>query len=352
MIPSELTLGAYDRSNGFTEYTPIVKTEVTVPECIGELERPARKEKLKVPAQYVVTLDDAICIPRQVIIQGDKLLPDTFRRLNPKMNHVQLAPLTEDVFRLTRPQPAPNYISDKCFYFDGEHADHFGHFTLEVLSRLWPFPHLDPSQYLFVTSAKPHPNHAELLRPFGIHQSQIHYFKEPIRCKSLTVSSQGYLLERSVSDQALKVWKTISDFYSGGPAIDRLYVSRANWTKQRNLINEAAIEAKARSLGYQVISPERLSIDEQINIFSRAKMIAGPSGSGLYNCIYSATLGERLILASSKFVTMNDTVINRSTGSKILYLTGAPVRSDVSPMLADWSIDANLVFDYLGRYAT
>jgi capsular polysaccharide biosynthesis protein len=71
---------------------------------------------------------------------------------------------------------------------------------------------------------------------------------------------------------------------------DKLYVSRREWKdisfNSRSLINRDDVEDLFRSSGYSIISPEAMSIDEQIRLFRGARIVAGESGSGLHNSIF------------------------------------------------------------------
>jgi capsular polysaccharide biosynthesis protein len=142
------------------------------------------------------------------------------------------------------------------------------------------------------------------------------------------------------------VWNRIGEFYDDGQKRDKLYVSRTKWTKQRKLVNEVEIETALHEMGFQVIYPETMDVPEQVRAFRNARVIVGPSGSGLYNCVYCRDKGERAILASAAFVTLNDALINTRTQSTITYLTGEQIDKTVPSMLADWHIDFELVRDF------
>ena len=70
-----------------------------------------------------------------------------------------------------------------------------------------------------------------------------------------------------------------------GRSVERprlLYVSRIG-LPGRLCVNERALAADLERLGFTTVSPERLTIDEQIVLFSGAAAIVGPHGSGLAN---------------------------------------------------------------------
>lgn len=66
----------------------------------------------------------------------------------------------------------------------------------------------------------------------------------------------------------------------------RLYVTR-RFASHRHLVNEVAIEAVFKEFGFETIAAERLSIDEKIDTFGQASMIAGLHGSNLTNILFA-----------------------------------------------------------------
>jgi capsular polysaccharide biosynthesis protein len=325
-------------------HAPGRTTSIDQPVCVGTIERPITAKSIVIPEQYVVTLHDVVAVPRQLLVRGREILPDSFRRGSPRHAHRQLERISEQRFRSKTAIEPQDTIAEPVFYLDGEHMSHFGHFTLEVLSRLWYW-----KEYARMSESRPRVVCSsvrdftlELLKPFGIAQQDIHILDKPTLLKNVTIASQGYVLESGVTEDAFDAWRTIGDFYGAPPGPSRIYVSRSNWQKQRILRNEAQVEAIFREHGFEIVYPEMLSIAQQVALFRTADIVAGPSGSGLYNCVYCSKSGQRIILASSKFVTPNDTLVNLGTNSRITYITGTPAAAG-SGMFADWDLDTAML---------
>lgn len=309
------------------------------PEVTGAVTRKATVVPLDVPADYLVRLRDVVCHPRQVLLQGRGLLPDSFRRYDPRHAHVRLAPSPGGGFVLRPQSDAPvEELGGPVFYLDAEHPDHYGHVTLELMSRLWCYddPHL--REATFLTSSRKRPLLEALLEPLGIAGSRVRTFSAPVRCADLLVSNQAYVLERSVSPNAFKVWDAIGDAYARPGTSERIYVSRSAWGKQRVLQNEGEVEDLFRRYDFEVVVPEALPVSEQVRLFRGARVIAGPSGSGLYNCVYSRG-GQRLILASDKFLTSNDALVNARGEAQVSYVAGRVQDPELPGMQAPWVID-------------
>ncbi len=72
------------------------------------------------------------------------------------------------------------------------------------------------------------------------------------------------------------------------------YVSRSLSTRRRPwyrvMINEVQVEHMAREAGFAIVAPEVWSLAEQIRLFSHVTHVIGPSGSGMFNVMFSQDL--------------------------------------------------------------
>lgn len=286
-------------------------------------------------------------LPGQVLLQGASILLDSFRRYDLSKPHDGLLRAGEGwvVRGATDPEA---YIERPCYYFDGEHINHHGHLTLEVLSRLWALRYLDASNLTFVTSRSNTQNLSIVLKPFGVNPSQILKINGPTYCEDLFIASQSYVLEASVSERAPYVYNKISDFYHKTGTPERIYISRSRWRQQRNLLNELEIERQFEKAGFFVIHPQELPLDHQIELMAGAKIIAGPSGSAMYNVVYSKGRRKIYILVSDRFITANDALVNLMADScEIIYLAGRSIEGSKPGMLSDWVLDETAVQNVL-----
>jgi capsular polysaccharide biosynthesis protein len=66
----------------------------------------------------------------------------------------------------------------------------------------------------------------------------------------------------------------------------RVYLSRKD-AMMRRVLNEPAVEALLQAHGFETVQTERLSVFEQVALFSNAEIIAGPHGAGLTNAVFA-----------------------------------------------------------------
>lgn len=69
-------------------------------------------------------------------------------------------------------------------------------------------------------------------------------------------------------------------------APEKIYISRAS-ASARRMVNEKELEAALSEAGFTIMTLEGRSFQEQVALFSRAKVVVGPHGSGLANVIFA-----------------------------------------------------------------
>jgi capsular polysaccharide biosynthesis protein len=66
----------------------------------------------------------------------------------------------------------------------------------------------------------------------------------------------------------------------------------------RRLVNQDEVEREFSARGFKIVAPENLSVMQQIELFSRARVIAGPAGAALANLVFAPPGCQMLILAA------------------------------------------------------
>ena len=182
-------------------------------------------------------------------------------------------------------------------YFD----KHYGHFLTEAISRLWPL-HLGQflnKTWVFRVAGKPtsqcNPDFInQFMKALGFHGT-IRFAYKPILVKHLIIpapaninGSHCHIIFRNLTKTiGSSLINNFDGSYLESPT-GHYYLSRSNLPNHfRKIANERLLEMKLHERGYNVISPENLSIPEQIYIFSNAKKIVGTVGSAFHNILLS-----------------------------------------------------------------
>jgi capsular polysaccharide biosynthesis protein len=122
-----------------------------------------------------------------------------------------------------------------------------------------------------------------------------------------------------------------------------LYLRRNSST--RRFINQDEVEQVFSARGFQTIVPENLSVQQQIELFSRAKLIAGPTGAAIANLVFAPPGCRILVLAASNRHWPFHYWLNmaHAAGHHLQYLFGQPAGPSPHPAHPD------LYFDDLSR---
>ncbi len=93
-----------------------------------------------------------------------------------------------------------------------------------------------------------------------------------------------------IDPESCELFAEMRAAYGNRPRGARIYVSRlslnrAGWST-RVMTNEAELIERLAGVGFEIVTPEHLSIPEQIAVFASAALVVGPSGSNLYNTMF------------------------------------------------------------------
>lgn len=222
---------------------------------------------------------------------------------------------------------------NKTAFFLGHYNNHWGHFLVESMTRLWPLiDNINPDyDYIFIpvncggftgTHGK---NCLGILELFGFKKEQIKFAAEPVQYDKVIIPETtwgfeggGYhKIQGEVFNRAAK---------SVEPSkYEKVYFSRRK-LELDNLFGEDKIENVFKDNGYKVIYPEKLSTKEQIAIVKGAKHLAGISGSALHIAAFASSpdliieeinrleLKNDIQLQICKMKNINLTTIKGNTG--------------------------------------
>ena len=201
------------------------------------------------------------------------------------------------------------YHINETVVYGGVICDHFAHVIAESLSRMWWFLENRDSNYKFVFISL-FPDNDNMIRLFyellfmlGMKEKNIAVIKKPTRFDSIIIPCQTTFYHSGFREKAMTIYNTIRD--SVPPArYDKVYLTRTKLPRS-GVYNEEYFEDYYRSIGYEVIAPEQLSIREQISIAAGAKSIACVTG----------TLQHHILFCHDE---VNITLLNRSANIKIV----------------------------------
>ncbi|CAM3689721.1 glycosyltransferase family 61 protein [Bordetella bronchialis] len=111
----------------------------------------------------------------------------------------------------------------------------------------------------------------------------------------------------------------------------------------RNLLNQDELEAGLMDLGFEVVHPEKLSIEEQIGVFEQADVVVGPTGAQMTNIAWCRPGTRVIVLASdhhSHQLYMWQ-LLGRASGAEVAIMQGprAYRRDDIFSVHDDYHVE-------------
>ena len=250
-------------------------------------------------------IDDAEILPSYgaTVASGQYLLKDT-THVPPIHWHRYILPLVamnEDRALILRQAAACPDIEDAIYF--GHNANYY-HFICEDLPRLLLFDEQNERRGRPVlVDLNISAWQQSLLVRSGIDASRFKVvnFGVPLRLRQLNVPS---LVSRDllVHPKAVELIRARLASAAGNTVPrkgKRLYLSRAAGARSARFVNEHVILRQLVRAGFVAVNTGKMSVDEQIELFSDAEVVAGPGGAALTNLIFAPRTCAALVFAAN-----------------------------------------------------
>ena len=209
-------------------------------------------------------------------------------------------------------------IHKKAVYLGACH-NHWGHFLIEGLSRIWAVLETDKYKdyelcYILRGSTVFLPYMQEVFHLLGIDSDKIKIIEHPTQYDEVVVPQISSKLDSFWTDEYVT---TINKIKSNVVPINggKYYLTRTAYLD--NIIGETDLEDIFRKNGYKIVSPERLSVIEQISIFSGADEIVSISGTTAHNMMFMKDTAVGVILERMSYPNLAQAVINNMIKAQI-----------------------------------
>lgn len=122
--------------------------------------------------------------------------------------------------------------------------------------------------------------------------------------------------------------------------VKRVYIRRGEAGPLR-IVNEAELEERLRSLGFEVVELEGMTQQARVDLFSGAELVVGAHGEDLTNIVFCAA-GARVVEIYSplhKVTSMQFLSNLRRHRHVMLPAENVSLGADGNPLLGDWRVD-------------
>ncbi len=248
-------------------------------------------------------------------------------------------------------------IEGPVLFATSDEPHNWGLWLLYVLPAVVHFTrnrHLYRKLFVFAT----HPNMRALLALLGVQDDEmvlhdcgaaywfeeVHVFRQSMRDCYVSPAARGLYVQ--LRDRVVA---------RHGPSPARkLYVARLRRTRElnayRGLLNEQALAGRLTALGYLVIEPEFLAVEDQIRLFAGAERIVAIGGAGLFNAVFCRP-GARLldIESTSLFLDAHSNVF-AGAGLEYGLVIGQEDLADSSLAHRRWTLDLDAAMPALAAF--
>jgi hypothetical protein len=174
---------------------------------------------------------------------------------------------------------------DQDVVFIGALPDHYGHFILEGLARLWPFLEAGKRNLTAVyISESPNLKFLDFFSLFGLNPDQLLRIESPTKFRMVIVPEQSVRLH----DFYHPLYKDTVDKIKGsvkpkGPS--KIFFSK-KMGKSNRAVGESVIESVFAGAGYSIIYPEGMDALETVSTLSGCTEFVASSGTNIHNSIF------------------------------------------------------------------
>jgi capsular polysaccharide biosynthesis protein len=271
-----------------------------------------------------LTIDGGYVAPTGFGVAADiALFSETTMQPAHHVRHIVGALLGSDLPR--------RYIAGKLAPIYGPAHQTWGHWICDYLPRLHLLTQAghDLADIRFVMPPDLKAFAADLLTRIGIGPGQIvtyAYGKEILHAGQVLLTT-GFRTEDALAagfEAATEFWQARMGFVRGiQPGRRKIFLSRAGASGERIVTNRQHLEAMAKNRGYEILHPETLSIDAQIDVYANAHSIIGEYGSALHNSVF-APRGVRIcaLRGTSRHPGFVQTSLCHAMGQKMGYVLG------------------------------
>lgn len=191
------------------------------------------------------------------------------------------------------------YYVDEYAVYIGLFFSHWGHFLIDLSGRLWALNKLcqeHPNiKVAYLGDEKPSGNYLRFFELLGVNSSQLLCIKEPTRFKKVFLPELSFKSCDWYSNEFVQMFdQIIAQVEKNQNAFHRyarskkVYFSRKNFRKAAlDEFGEEYFEQVFNDNGFESVSPESLSLDEQIYIWNHSESISCINGSIILNVIFS-----------------------------------------------------------------
>lgn len=221
---------------------------------------------------------------------------------------------------------------DETVVYCGMFMKHWGHFLVEVVSRLWYFLEHDDgrSKYVFVVEENKveeiKGNYLRFFQLIGI-ADRLEFINRPICFKQVIVPDLGYCRMKYYSNQYKNIFDTVAkNAMDTKPLVNRtskIYFSRGHFQKAvGSEIGSDFLDHYFELNGFTILYPEELTLEEMICYIRNADVCATPSGTLPHNYLFAQDKKKTIVVERMTLINEMQVDVERIRDLELTYIDG------------------------------
>ncbi len=226
------------------------------------------------------------------------------------------------------PVENPEY-RDETVVYCGYLVNHWGHFLIEGVTRLWYFLENDPTvdKYVFFVDENEERqikgNYREVLELLKI-WDKLEIINKPTTYREVIVPELGIHMRTAYTPKLVNVFDAIADNVVPDPSWEtpeKIYYSRSQFAKGIPFeFGFDSLDNFFAKNGYTILYPEKVPLSRMIHYIRNSKVVATLSGSLPHNMLFARNgqkveIIERLVISDD-----NQTDVNRMRELDVVYV--------------------------------
>ena len=262
-------------------------------------------------------------------------------------NYVDLSCIRNRV-EFAYPFEKAEYKDEKVVYC-GYLVNHWGHFLIEAVTRLWYFLEGDETvdKYVFFVDEGENRvvkgNYLEFFQLLKL-WDKIEIINAPTTYREVIVPELGLKCREQYSPKLVKVFDTVAENVAAEPGWEtpeKIYYSRSQLAKGQPFeFGFAMLDEFFEKNGYTVLYPEKVPLGRMIHYVRNAQVVCSLSGSLPHNMLFGNNgqkleIVERLVISDD-----NQTDVNRMRELDVTYIDAnisLYMVDFVGPFIAGWT---------------
>jgi len=289
---------------------------------LGNIETLSDHRSIKIGGFENCIIDGkSLTYPDPLVRSGSELLLPTIERfMSLGINSVYDETME---YNVSNPRTRVLKENNPVFYFVYNCANYF-HWLYDTIPYLYSFFEIKkkiPNIKLLMSPPRGendlYPFVYETLELLGINKDDIFSLRDDTVYSKLYIGSSLTHNRMSLESPHPALHDLINSMNGSDSDLEKIYVSRRTWTKEKNknigtdytqermCVNEDEVVDLFEEIGFKEVFCEDLSMKDKIGMFRNAKVVAGPIGGGMSNCLFCSKSTKVLSINSPDFFLIN-----------------------------------------------